>query len=132
MVSIFTRSITDNLASLVKQVDTAVAKNKASQLKAFVVVLSDDPDATEPKLKALAKKHGIKNVPLTVFDGISGPPSYKINKGADTTVLMWRGGRVRVNHGFEKGKLNKAAVKAVVAETAKFVGTGKKKRKKKK
>ena len=121
MVSIFTRTITDNLAGLVKQIDTAVAKNKASQLKAFVVVLSDDPDAAEPKLKALAKKHGIKNVPLTVFDGISGPPSYKINKGAETTVLMWRGGRVRANHGFEKGKLTKQTLKAVAAETAKLV-----------
>jgi len=121
VVSIFTRTITDNLAGLVKQIDTAVAKNKASQLKAFVVVLSDDPDAAEPKLKALAKKHGIKNVPLTVFDGISGPPSYKINKGAETTVLMWRGGRVRANHGFEKGKLTKQTLKAVAAETAKLV-----------
>ena len=128
MVGIFTRTITDNLAGLVKQVDAAVGKNKKSQLKAFVVVLSDDPDVDEPKLKALAKKLAVKNVPLTIFDGISGPPTYKINKGADTTVLMWRGGRVRVNHGFEKGKLNKAAVKAVVAETAKFVGTGKKKK----
>ncbi len=118
MVSVFTRSITDNLASLVKQIDTAVAKNKKAQLKAFVVVLSDDPDLDEPKLKALAKKHGIKNVPLTVFDGVAGPPSYKIQKGAETTVLMWRRGRVTRNHGFEKGKLDKAALKTLATDTA--------------
>ena len=82
------------MAGLVKQVDAAVGKNKASQLKAFGVVRSDDPDADEPKLKALAKKHGSKNVPLTIFDGISGPPTYKSNKGAETTVLMWKRGRV--------------------------------------
>ena len=64
------------MAGLVKQLDAAVGKNKASQLKAFVVVLSDDPDADEPKLKALAKKLRVKNVPLTIFDGISGPPPY--------------------------------------------------------
>ena len=118
MVSVFTRSITDNLASLVKQIDTAVAKNKKAQLKAFVVVLSDDPDATEPKLKALAKKHGIKNVPLTIFDGISGPPPYKINKGAETTILMWKRGKVASNKGFEKGKLSKVALKTVAGDTA--------------
>ncbi|MBQ12541.1 MAG: hypothetical protein CMJ45_13445 [Planctomyces sp.] len=117
MVSVFTRSITDNLASLVKQIDKAVAANKLKQLKAFVVVLSDDPDVDEPKLKALAKKHGIKNVPLTVFDGIAGPPSYKIKKGAETTVLMWRRGRVQANRGFEKGKLDKGALKTVATDT---------------
>ena len=118
MVAIFTRTITDNLASLVKQVDTAVGKNKASRLKAFVVVLSDDPDADEPKLKALAKKHGIKNVPLTIFDGISGPPPYKISQGAETTVLMWKKGKLASNKGFEKGKLSKAALKTVAGDTA--------------
>ena len=121
MVGIFTRTITDNLAGLVKQVDAAVGKNKASQLKAFVVVLSDDPDTDEPKLKALAKKHGIKNVPLTIFDGISGPPPYKINKGAETTVLMWKRGRVASNKGFEKGKLSKAALKTVAGDTSALV-----------
>ena len=117
MVGIFTRTITDNLAGLVKQVDAAVGKNKKSQLKAFVVVLSDDPDVDEPKLKALAKKLAVKNVPLTIFDGISGPPTYKINKGAETTVLMWKRGRVASNKGFEKGKLIKAALKAVAGDT---------------
>ena len=105
------------MAGLVKQVDTAVGKNKKSQLKAFVVVLSGDPDVDEPKLKALAKKLAVKNVPLTIFDGISGPPTYKINKGAETTVLMWKKGKVASNKGFEKGKLNKAALKVVAGDT---------------
>ena len=117
MVSVFTRTITDNLASLVKQVETAVVKNKASQLKAFVVVISDDPDADEPKLKALAKKLRLRNVPLTIFDGISGPPPYKIQKGAETTVLMWKSGKLASNKGFEKGKLDKAALKTVAGDT---------------
>jgi hypothetical protein len=118
VVGIFTRTITDNLASLVKQVDTAVGKNKAGQLKAFVVVLSDDPDADEPKLKALAKKLRLRNVPLTIFDGISGPPPYKISQGAETTVLMWKRGKLASNKGFEKGKLDKAALKTVAGDTA--------------
>ena len=121
MVGIFTRTITDNLASLVKQVDTAVGKNKASQLKAFVVVLSDDPDADEPKLKALASKLKLRNVPLTIFDGVSGPPTYKISKGAETTVLMWKRGSVASNKGFEKGKLSKAALKVVAGDTTTLV-----------
>ena len=55
MVTIFTRSITDNLTSLVKQVDEQVAKNEDKKLKSFVVLLSNDPDADEAKLKELAR-----------------------------------------------------------------------------
>ena len=47
-------------------------------MRAFVVLLTDDPDAAEEKLKELAEKHGIENTPLTIFDGEAGPPKYKI------------------------------------------------------
>ncbi len=66
--------MTDSLASLVKQVDSAVAKNEGKQMAAFLVLLTEDPDAAAPKLEDMAKKNGIKNVPLTIFDGEAGPP----------------------------------------------------------
>ena len=87
----------------------------------FVVYLTDDRDAAEKELKAFAKKHNIKNVPLTVFDGTAGPPSYKIAKDADVTVMMWKGTKVEVNHAFGKGKLNKKAAKAVASDTSKIL-----------
>lgn len=121
MVSIFAREITDELTSLVKQIDKAVGKNEKQKMAAFVVFLSDDPDATEPKLKALAEKHGIKNVPLTIFDGTAGPPRYKIAKDAAVTVMMWRGFKVSSNHAFAKGKLDKSGIKKVVASTSKIL-----------
>ena len=121
MVNIFAREITDNLASLVKQIDTVVGKNKGKKMAAFVVILSDDPDATAPKLEALAKKHGIENVPLTVFDGIAGPGKYKIAKGADVTVHMWLKTSVKVNHAFAKGELKTASIKKIVADTSKIL-----------
>ena len=121
MVAVFTRGITDNLASLVKQIDKKVAANKDKKMAAFVVLLTDDPDADEAKLKALAKKYKIKNVPLTLFDGVAGPPNYKVAKDADLTVLMWSGLSVKVNHAFAKGKLNKKSVKKIVADTAKIL-----------
>ena len=121
MVSIFTREITDNLASLVKQIDKKVGQNKDKQMAAFVVLLTDDPDAAEPKLQALAAKYKIKNVPLTIFDGIAGPPKYKIAKDADVTVMMWRGQSVRVNHAFAEGKLAKKSIKKILADTSKIL-----------
>ena len=81
-MNVFTRSLTDELASLVKQIDAQVAKNSSKRMKGFVVLLTDDPDAAEGELKAFAKKHEIKNVPLTIFDGTAGPPNYRIAKDA--------------------------------------------------
>jgi hypothetical protein len=102
---------------LVKQVDEAVAKNADKKLAAFLVVLAEDADAAAPKLEELAKKHGIKHVPLTIFDGESGPGSYKIAKDADVTVLMWLKRDVKVNHALKKGKLDAETTKKIVADT---------------
>jgi hypothetical protein len=105
------------LASLVKQVDETVAKIEDKKMAAFLVVLTEDADAAEAKLKEMADKQGIKKVPLTVFEGASGPGSYKISKDADLTVLMWKGLKVQANHALEKGKLDAKATKAIVDDT---------------
>jgi hypothetical protein len=120
-VSIFAREITDNLASLVKKIDEQVDSNSNKQMKAFVVLLAEDADAAAPKLEELAKKQAIKNVPLTIFDGTAGPPSYKIAKDADVTVLLWRGQTVKANHAFRKGGLDQKGAAAVIADTPKIL-----------
>lgn len=131
MVNIFTRNITDSLTSLVKNIDKQVGEdkikeNKDDRLAAFVVYLTDDPDAAEKELKAFAEKHNIKNIPLTVFDGIAGPSEYKISKDADVTVMMWKKNKknkveVKVNYAFAEGKLNKKSVKEVASSTSKIL-----------
>ena len=120
-MTIFARDITDNLASLVKQVDEQVGKHQNKQMAAFVVLLAEDEDAAAGKLEELAKKHGIKDVPLTVFDGTAGPPEYKIAKDADVTVLLWKKQSVEANHAFAKGGLDKKGIDAVIADTSKIL-----------
>ena len=124
MINIQAREITDNLASLVKQIDSlvddAAAKSRGSK-HAFVVLLTGDPDVAEAKLEDFAKKHQIKNTPLTVFDGISGPRGYKIAKEAEVTVMMWSKQQVDVNHAFAKGELDADAVKKIVADAEKHL-----------
>lgn len=121
VVSIFARDIDDNVASLIKQVDQQVGANEDKKMAAFVVLLTDDPDAVEGKLKEVAEKNGIKNVPLTIYDGSAGPSSYKIAKDADVTVMMWNESDVKVNHAFGKGQLKKGDVKKVSSETSKIL-----------
>ena len=121
MVTIFTRSITDNLTSLVRLIDKQLEENEDKKLASFVVLLSNDPDADEAKLKELAEKQGIKNIPLTIYDGIAGPPNYNIAEDADLTVLQWKDLKVVVNHAFAKGELKVDGVTKVVESTAKIL-----------
>ncbi len=60
MVNVFTREITDNLASLVKKIEKIVADNSEKKMAAFVVHLTDDLDASEATLKKLAKTQKLK------------------------------------------------------------------------
>jgi len=120
-VNVFARSLTDNLASLVKQIDEQVGENASKKMKGFIVLLTDDPDKAEGEVKAFAKKHGIKNVPLTIFDGTAGPSNYNIAKDAEVTVNMWRGLKSKANHAFAKGQLNKDEIAKVVADTSKIL-----------
>ena len=109
------------MTSLVKQVDEKVGANKEKKMASFVVVLSDDPAANEAKLKELAKKEGIKNIPLTTYENAEGPESYKVSKDAEVTVLLWVGQKVKANHAFAPGKLDKDGIKAVLDDTAKIL-----------
>jgi hypothetical protein len=121
VVNIFTRKLDDSVAKLVKEIDTKVGENKDKGMRAFVVLLTDDPDAASAQLKKFAKKHGIKNVPLTSFENTSGPGSYKIAKDAGLTIMMWNKMRVKVNHASAKTELSAEKIKEVVADTKKIL-----------
>jgi hypothetical protein len=118
---IFTREINDSVASLIQQIDTTVGANKDKNMKAFVVLLTNDADAGAKQLASLADTKGIKNTPLTVYDGSAGPEKYKIAKDAAITVLMWNKGHVAVNNAFTSAKLSDDEVKKVAGETSKIL-----------
>jgi hypothetical protein len=121
VVAVFTHKIDDKVTSLVKKVDEEVAKNKDKRMKAFVVLLTDDPDHAETKLKKVAEKNKIENVPLTIFDGTMGPSDYKLSDKAEVTVLMWNKSDVKVNHAFAPGQLDADSISAIVKDTAKIL-----------
>lgn len=120
MVNIQTRKTTDELASLVKKldrmVDNAGEKKGAATKHAFLVYLTNNPDVAEKELEAFAEKHKIKNIPLTIFDGVAGPRNYNIAKDAEVTVMMWKKQEVKVNQAFASDKLDKEAVRKVLRD----------------
>ena len=121
MVSIFAREITDDLAGLVKKIDEVVVANDDKRAAAFLVLLSEDPDAAAPQLEKLAADQEIGETPLTVYDGITGPPAYSIAEEAEVTVLMWVGGEVKVNHALGANELNAEKIEEIVGTTSEIL-----------
>lgn len=104
---------------MVKKVEEKLQANPS--LRGFVVVLTDDADKTGEELKKLAKDHGIEKLPLTVYEGQAGPPSYKISQDAEVTVHLWTGTQVKANHAFAEGELDEKGIEAVVADISKIL-----------
>ena len=119
MVCVFTRTTSEPLTSLVKQIDKKIGEEK--KLKAFVVrIPSKKGEDLSESLKDLARKAGIQHVPLTIGEAPDGPPDYEVAKEADVTVLMWKGHKVKFNHAF-KGVLSEKDIATVVDDLPKLL-----------
>jgi len=121
VVSIFARDVDKNVTELISKVDGVVGKNEDKKMAAFVVLMSDQPEAKEGALKTVASTKKIKNTPLTTFDGPAGPPSYKIAKDADVVVMMWVGGTLKVNESVKAADLTEAKITSIVGQTGKIL-----------
>jgi hypothetical protein len=116
---IFAREVSDPLTSLVKKMDAAAVSNKSCRMGSFVVFCSDD-EGLKDQLKALAEKEHLKKVVLTI-DNPSGPPSYKVAKDAEITVVLYEQREVKANYTFKKGELKDKDIEKIVKDLAKIL-----------
>lgn len=117
VVNVFARELTEELTTLIKLLDEKVARNEEKKMAGFVVFLTSDPDALEPRLEHLAEREKLERIPLTVFEGESGPESYNIARQAEVTVMMWVNSKVAVNYALPAGKLDKPTIARIVKDT---------------
>ncbi|MEX0791890.1 MAG: hypothetical protein WD045_02050 [Pirellulaceae bacterium] len=120
-VAVFARQLDENVASLIQQLDAAVAKNSDKKMSAFLVMMSDNPEDHKSSLEKLATTRKIGDTPLTLFKDSQGPEGYNVSKEASVSVMMWTADGVKVNHSFPAGKLTKEEVAKVVADTNKIL-----------
>jgi len=116
---IFARDVSPELVTLIKKIDTATAQNKGCSMGSFVVFLSDD-EKLAGKLKEVAKKEGLKHTVLSI-DNPAGPEGYKVAKGADVTVVLYKEAEVKANHAFKKGELKDADIEKIVGDVSKIL-----------
>jgi len=120
-VLIFARSLTDSLGKLVVQLDKAVTDHKKDELRAWVTFLSDNQLELDPKVVKWSQKFAIRGVPLGIFEDPVGPPSYRVAKDADVTVLMFVKQKVAANFAFRAGELNDEKIKLVTSGLTRIV-----------
>jgi hypothetical protein len=117
---IFAREISDDLTSLVKKIDAATVKNSKSRMGSFVVVCNDD-EKTEDKLKELAKKEDLKKTILTVVDKKSGPNGYTLDPKADITVVLYSKRKTKAQFAYAKGEMKSKDVDAIIEALPKIL-----------
>ena len=113
-VIVFARSITDPLGKLAAGLDKAVGDNKAADLRAWVTFLSDDQTSLDPKLVEWGRKNALHAVPVGVFENLDGPPSYRLSRDADVTVMLFVNRKVVANFAFRAGELTDERVADVL------------------
>ena len=113
-VIVFARTLTDPLGKLTAGLDKAVGDNKAADLRAWVTFLSDDQTSLDPKLVEWGRKYALRDVPVGVFENPDGPPSYRLSRDADVTVLLFVNRKVVANFAFRPGELTEDRVADVL------------------
>ena len=109
---IFVRTMSDPAGKLLAKLDAEGIANKDAGFKVWMTLLAEKAD-----LNALAKwsqKQGVKSAPVGAFEDADGPPSYKLHKDADVTVILFTKQKVVANFAFRAGELDDKAIEQVM------------------
>ena len=113
-VIVFARTLSAPAGKLAHRIDQALTEHKKADLRAWVTILAEDHTGMDAKVVAWAKQHAVGTVPLGVFEDLNGPPSYRLARDADVTVLLSVRQRVVANFAFRAGELTDARIDEVM------------------
>jgi hypothetical protein len=113
-VIVFARSLSDPLGKLVTGLDQAVLDRKASELRSWVTFLGTEESVLAPQILKWGKKYAVRGISLAVFEDPEGPPSYRLNRDADVTILLSVKQKVVRNFAFRPGELTDERIAEVL------------------
>lgn len=117
---IFARKVDDNLASLAKKLDSAIAENKDKKLATFINIIGEDRDALEAAAKKFASENKLQNVAVVVpVEFENGPANFGINPDAGVTAMLYAKTKVEANHAYKE--LDKKGVEAIATDVSKIL-----------
>ena len=113
-VIIFARTPNDALGKLTAGLDKAVADHKAVELRSWVTFLSDDSKDVEDRVVKWGRTHGLRGIDLGIFEDADGPPSYKLAREADVTVILYVKRKVVADFAFRVNELTDERIAEVL------------------
>jgi hypothetical protein len=125
-VIVLARSLSDPLGKLATALDKTLAEYKKNDLRAWVTLLHPDQSKIDSDVLKWAKKHALRSVPVGVFEDVDGPPSYRLHRDADVTVLLVVKQKVVANFAFRTGELTDKKRAEILAGIPKITGPAKK------
>jgi hypothetical protein len=120
-VVIFARNLSDPLGKLASEIDKVVARHDRQELRAWITFLNEDQLQLDPKVVAWSQKYALRHVPSGVFEDSDGPPSYRLNRAAEVTVLLFVKQKVTANFAFRSGELTEAAIAEIMRALPRIV-----------
>jgi hypothetical protein len=125
-VILFARNLSAPLGKLIGKLDRALVDYRKNDLRSWVTLLHEDQSKFDPDVLAWYKKHALRHVPVGVFEDVEGPPSYRLHRDADVTVLLSVRQKVVLNRAYRAGELNDARIDEIIAGIVKIAGPAKK------
>ncbi len=114
VVMVFVQKVDRKLPALLKAVDKIVDKNRATGLRSFGVLVTDESSRAVPVLQTMAFDERIR-MPLTAATtAVAGPGGNRLHRDAATTVVLYREQKAVTNLAFKYGKLNDEAIGSVL------------------
>lgn len=112
---VFARSLSDPLGKLLAKLDAAGTGKTATGYKVWMTQLA--PSADLDALAVWSQKQGLKGVPVGAYEGVVGPPAYRLSADADVTVLLFVKTQVVANFAFRRGELTDKAIDDIIKAT---------------
>ncbi len=125
LVIVFARSLDDTTGKLLRQLDQALVEHRQAELRAWATFLSDDEPKLHPKLTDWARKHGLTNLSVGIFEDADGPPTYRLSREADVTVLLAVRQKVVANFAFRAGELTEDHIREILAAVPRLLDSAK-------
>jgi hypothetical protein len=118
---VFARTPSKELGELVAELDRTVGEAKNAPLRGWVTFLSGDQAKIDADVVQWGQRHAIKAMPLGVFEDVEGPPSYRLSRDAEATVLLFVRQKVVANFAFRAGEMTPRAREEVVKSIPKLL-----------
>lgn len=126
-VLVFARSMDEPTARLMRSLSESVRRNSKQKLFVWFVFLGQGDTASETALERkayeFARQNGAAALPVSALGEPQGPPGYLIAPEAQTTVLMFKSNKVRVNRAFTAKEWNARAAEGVLKDLPALLGS---------